>query len=228
MKSQIKIKLALFNFILVSIFYVLGIMFKHTIIKIVATALIAPSIGTFYFLSSNRNLTYELILIFSFIGSVLILSNEFLYSIAGIISFWGMILLIADHILKEIKVTLIKQFKKKKIVLSFSIHMIYLIGILFILQEDLGNFIYPIVFYGITLLGASFLSTILWEEEKNKTNLNLMIGVFMLILSGSLLAIKLFSENINPAQDLFRLLFYIGFQYLTCQYFIKHNLKYKD
>jgi hypothetical protein len=33
-----------------------------------------------------------------------------------------MILLIADHILKEIKVTLIKQFKKKKIVLSFSIH----------------------------------------------------------------------------------------------------------
>jgi hypothetical protein len=117
MKSQIKIKLALFNFILVSIFYVLGIMFKHTIIEIVATALIAPSIGTFYFLRSNRNLTYELILIFSFIGSVLILSNEFLYSIAGIISFWGMILLIADHILKEIKVTLIKQFKKKKIVL---------------------------------------------------------------------------------------------------------------
>lgn len=58
-----------------------------------------------------------------------------------------MILLIADHILKEIKVTLIKQFKKKKIVLSFSIHMIYLIGILFILHEDLANFIYPIVFF---------------------------------------------------------------------------------
>jgi hypothetical protein len=154
MKSQIKIKLALFNFILVSIFYVLGIMFKHTMIEIVATALIAPSIGTFYFLRSNRNLTYELILIFSFIGSVLILSNEFLYSIAGIISFWGLILLIADHILKEIKVPLIKQFKKKKIVLSFSIHMIYLIGILFILHEDLGNFIYPIVFYAITLLGS--------------------------------------------------------------------------
>jgi Na+-translocating ferredoxin:NAD+ oxidoreductase RnfD subunit len=68
--------------------------------------------------------------------------------------------------------------------------MIYLIGILFILHEDLANFIYPIVFfYGITLLGASFLSTILWEEEKNKTNLNLMIGAFMLTLSGSLLDI---------------------------------------
>jgi hypothetical protein len=57
-----------------------------------------------------------------------------------------MILLIADHILKEIKVTLIKQFKKKRKLSYHFQYMIYLIGILFILHEDLANFIYPIVF----------------------------------------------------------------------------------
>ena len=173
-----------------------------------------------FFKVKRKNLTYGLILVFSWIGGLLILSKTFLNSISGVIAFWGLILLLADHILKRLKTPLKKQFKKKKTIYSFLIHSAYLGSILYLLSEHLGSFIYLISFYGICLVGTSFLSTVLSNEQKNKANMILMFGLIMLVISGSILAIKLFEGEITQIQDFFRLFLYVVSELLICLYFI--------
>ena len=108
------IKLSLFIFAIISFFYVFGNLSDSTLVMVISTTLVIPSLAFFYSLKSERILIYELILMLSWLGSVLILSNVFLYKISGIICFWGMILLLGYHILKELKEPLKIQLKTKK------------------------------------------------------------------------------------------------------------------
>ncbi|MDB9835780.1 MAG: hypothetical protein C7M88_04980 [Candidatus Arcticimaribacter sp.] len=216
-----RIKFSLFSFVLSSVCYIYGSLFGNVTLEITSTIFLIPSLAFLYFLKSKeKNLAYSLILVFSWIGGLLILSKTFLNSISGVIAFWGVILLLADHILKQLKTPLKKQFKKKKTIYSFLIHSAYLCGILYLLSEHLGSFIYPITFYGICLVGTSFLSTVFWNEQKNKTNMILMFGVNTLVISGSILALKLFEGEITLIQDFFRLFLYIISELFICLYFI--------
>ena len=108
------IKVSLFIFAIISFFYVFGNLSDSTLVMVISTTLVIPSLAFFYLLKSERILIYELILMLSCLGSVLILSNIFLYKISGIICFWGMILLLGYHILKELKEPLKIQLKTKK------------------------------------------------------------------------------------------------------------------
>jgi hypothetical protein len=216
-----RIKLSIFTFILSSIGSIYGGLFDNTALGIISTVFLVPSLALLYFSKSkDRSLAYSLILIFSWAGELLIFSKSFLNSISGVIAFWGVILLLADHILKQLKAPLKKQFKKKKTIFSFLIHSAYLYGILHMLSEHLGNFIYPITFYGICLIGSSFLSIVLWYEQKNKITLFLVFGVIMLVISGSILAFELFEGDLSLIQDFFRHYSYVGSELLICLYFI--------
>lgn len=216
-----RIKFSLFCFVLSSVCYIYGGLFGNVTLEITSNIFLIPSLAFLYFLKSKeKNIAYGLILIFSWIGGLLILSKTFLNSISGVIAFWGVILLLADHILKRLKTPLKKQFKKKKTIYSFLIHSAYLCGILYLLSEHLGSFIYPITIYGICLVGTSFLSTVLWNEQKNKTNMILMFGIITLVISGSMLALKLFEGEITLIQDFFRLFLYVVSELFICLYFI--------
>jgi hypothetical protein len=61
---------------------------------------------------------------------------------------------------------------------------------------------------------------VLSNEQKNKANMILMFGLIMLVISGSILAIKLFEGEVNLIQDFFRLFLYVGSELLICFYFI--------
>ena len=212
------IKLSLFIFAIISFFYVFGNLSDSTLVMVISTTLVIPSLAFFYSLKSERILIYELILMLSWLGSVLILSNMFLYKISGIICFWGMILLLGYHILKGLKEPLKIELKNKIILLT--IHLGYLVGIIYYLSGMLGSFIYPIIFYGAFLIGTSFLSLLLYIEQKSTSHLLLLIGVIMLVFSGTILAILLFLKNLNVFQDSMRLIFYIGSEFFICLYFI--------
>lgn len=212
------IKLSLFIFAIISFFYVFGNLSDSTLGMVISTTLVIPSLAFFYSLKSERILIYELILMLSWLGSVLILSNVFLYKISGIICFWGMILLLGYHILKGLKEPLKIELKNKIILLT--IHLGYLVGIIYYLSGMLGSFIYPIIFYGAFLIGTSFLSLLLYIEQKSTSHLLLLIGVIMLVFSGTILAILLFLKNLNVFQDSMRLIFYIGSEFFICLYFI--------
>ena len=212
------IKLSLFIFAIISFFYVFGNLSDSTLVMVISTTLVIPSLAFFYSLKSERILIYELILMLSWLGSVLILSNVFLYKLSGIICFWGMILLLGYHILKGLKEPLKIELKNKIILLT--IHLGYLVGIIYYLSGMLGSFIYPIIFYGAFLIGTSFLSLLLYIEQKSTSHLLLLIGVIMLVFSGTILAILLFLKNLNVFQDSMRLIFYIGSEFFICLYFI--------
>ena len=219
--SQSRIKLSFFLFILTAIGYVYSGMFGNKELELTFIALFIPSLALFYLLKSKKkNLAFVLILIFSWLGSILISYESILQSIAGIISFWGVLLLIADHSIKQLKKPLKIQLKKNQVIYSLIVHIAYLIGILYLLSDDLGIFIFPITFYGICLLGTSFLGTVLWIEKKNKTRLMLMFGIFMILGSGSILSFKLFGTELSLIQDFLRLSLYVVSELFICLYFI--------
>ena len=106
-----RIKFSLFSFVLSSVCYIYGSLFGNVTLEITSTIFLIPSLAFLYFLKSKeKNLAYGLILVFSWIGGLLILSKTFLNSISGVIAFWGVILLLANHILKRLKTPLKKQF----------------------------------------------------------------------------------------------------------------------
>jgi|TARA_B110000444_G_scaffold244663_1_gene264331 hypothetical protein len=159
----------------------------------------------------------------SWLGSVLILSNMFLYKISGIICFWGMILLLGYHILKGLKEPLKIELKNKIILLT--IHLGYLVGIIYYLSDIIltvykgaGMLTPAILFYETTQTRTGFLSVLLWFEKKKKT-LSLTFGMILLILSGSLLAVKLFIGNTYFIENITKLC-YISAQFLILYYFI--------
>jgi len=97
--------------------------------------------------------------------------------------------------------------------------LIIIVGTLY---EDLGKLVPAISFYGVTLTGAGFLSIMLWLKQKEKITFALMSGMILLIISGTLLAIKLFAGNNLLMETLIRLS-YIVAQFLVCLYFLKNT-----
>ena len=181
---------------------------------------IVPILSLYYFSENNRDSAYMMALFFSWIGNVLIMSPEFTMILAGVICFWGMLLLYSHHILKNLPGSLVDQFKKKYAKTIVVICLVYLIIIIGVLYEDLGKLVPAILFYGVTLTGTGFLSVMLWLKQKEKTKFALMSGMILLIISGTLLAIKLFAGN-NLLIETLMQLSYIVAQFLICFYFKK-------
>lgn len=159
-------------------------------------------------------------LFFSWVGNILIMSPEFTMILGGVICFWGMLLLYSHHMLKKLSGSLIDQFKKKYAKTIIAICILYMVLAIGILYKDLGKLIPAISFYAITLTGTGFLSVLLWLEQKKKTTFAFMSGVILIIISGTLLAVKLFVGNNILIETLIRLL-YIVAQFLICFYFKK-------
>jgi len=81
------IGLSPYPFIFISICYVFGVTLNMDQLEIISTLLLIPSLSLFYISNSKRNLAYELILVFLWTGSFLIMSDSFVYSIGGVIFF---------------------------------------------------------------------------------------------------------------------------------------------
>ena len=124
-----------------------------------------------------------------------------------------------------------EQLKKKETILLLIIHLTYLIAVLLYLSEDLEVFIYPILFYAATLVGRIFLSIVLWREQQSNKNLFLMIGTVLLVFSGSIYIIKLFTGTLSITQNFIRVTLFTCSVFLICLHFIalkkvNENLKY--
>ena len=102
--------------------------------------------------------------------------------------------------------------------------VVYLIIILMDLYENLGLLFWSILFYCIILIGTGFMSVMLWIEQRTKTTLSLMIGITLLIFSGTLLSNSLFVGETNFL-DITTEITYIGSQFFICYYFIYQSAK---
>ena len=113
-----------------------------------------------------------------------------------------------------------RSIQKKYAKTIVAICLVYLIVIIGVLYEDLGELVPAISFYGLTLTGTGFLSVMLWLKQKEKTTFALMLGAILMIISGTLLAVKLFAGNNLLIETLMRLS-YIVAQFSICFYFKK-------
>ena len=95
--------------------------------------------------------------------------------------------------------------QEKKSWIIASIFALYLSGIILTMYKGAGMLTPAILFYGITLTGTGFLSILLWFDQKEKITLSLAVEMILLILSGSLLAVKLFVGNTCFIEDIKRL-----------------------
>ena len=129
------------------------------------------------------------------------------------------ITLLASHAQKTFWLTY-RSIQKKYAKTIIAICILYMVLAIGILYKDLGKLIPAISFYAITLTGTGFLSVLLWLEQKEKTTFAFMSGVILIIISGTLLAVKLFVGNNLLIETLIRLL-YIVAQFLICFYFKK-------
>ena len=214
-------KYSVYLFWVVALVNLYGLMF-YSPLEQITKPFIVPILCLYYFSGNNRDSAYMMALFFSWIGNVLIMSPGFAMILAGVICFWGMLLLYSYHILKNLPGSLVDQFKKKYAKTIVTICLVYLIIIVGVLYEDLGKLIPAILFYGVTLTGAGFLSIMLWLKQKEKTTFALMSGMILLIISGTLLTVKLFAGNNLLIETLIRLS-YIVAQFLVCLYFLKNT-----
>ena len=97
--------------------------------------------------------------------------------------------------------------------------VVYLIFALMNLYANLGLLFWPILFYGMILIGTGLVSVMLWVEQRTKTTLLLMIGITLLIFSGTLLSNSLFVGETNVL-DIKTEITYVGSQFFICYYFI--------
>ena len=218
------VKYGFYIFWIIALLSITGVAFQYQELAQIAKLLSTPTLSLYYLSGKNRSNAYFLILFFSWIGDVLILSSNFSHMLSGIIVFWGVLLILLDTMAKELRDNFFGQFKKKYAVMVALAWMVYLIIILMDLYENLGLLFWPILFYGIILIGTGFMSVMLWIEQRTKTTLSLMIGITLLIFSGTLLSNSLFVGETNFL-DITTEITYIGSQFFICYYFIYQPAK---
>ncbi len=218
------VKYGFYIFWIIALLSITGVAFQYQELAQIAKLLSTPTLSLYYLSGKNRSNAYFLILFFSWIGDVLILSSNFSHMLSGIIVFWGVLLILLDTMAKELRDNFFGQFKKKYALMVALAWVVYLIIILMDLYENLGLLFWPILFYGIILIGTGFMSVMLWIEQRTKTTLSLMIGITLLIFSGTFLSNSLFVGETNFL-DITTEISYIGSQFFICYYFIYQPAK---
>ena len=190
-----------------------GIYFEYiTLVYFVKPLLMITLFWYYYSNTKALNNFYVTGLGFSFLGDVLLLGNEEIYFILGLLFF-----LIA-HLSYILMV--IRYFQKmtfKLVIIASLPYILIFIMLLTILYDGLGVMKIPVIVYAITILVFGIVSLILYFQNKSNASLLLVIGVLIFITSDSVLALNMFykKQSIYP---LLIMITYVMAQYLICRF----------
>ena len=183
-----KIKIAFFVFLLVSIFDIIGILFKIPILIVIFKPFILLSLLVLYSLSiSLKNRWYVLALVFSFFGDVFLMFTGELYFIVGLISF-----LIAHILFIKIVISRIQNTTVLKVIYSIIPFLLVFSTLLFILKGSLDEMLVPVVIYGFTISTFGTVSLLDYLNKGSNKTLLMLVGSIIFIVSDSVLAIDKF------------------------------------
>jgi uncharacterized membrane protein YhhN len=205
-------KLVLWIFLVVSVLDVIGVSMHNSWLQLIFKPLIIPSLALLYYVTStSKNRWYLAALLFSFLGDVLLLdkSNLFLF---GIAAFLITQLLYIFIISKDLTVAPLKT--KLTSAIPFSIFFIILIDIL---KPGLGDFLIPVVIYGLAISVFGTVSLLNYLLRKDQRSLTLLTGAILFIMSDSMIALHKFyeAENFYPVAIMIT---YVVAQYLIFGY----------
>lgn len=209
-----KIKVAFWLFIVVSIFDIIGILFKIPTLIFIFKPLILLSLLVLYSISvSLKNKWYVLALVFSFFGDVFLMFSGQSYFIIGLISF-----LIAHVLFIKIVISRIKNTTVLKVIYSIIPFLIIYSLLLFTLKDSLNGMLIPVIIYGFTISIFGTVSLIDYLGEKSNKTLLMLFGSIVFIISDSVLAIDKFYFETHTFKVM------IMFTYVLAQYLIYRSM----
>lgn len=207
-------KLVLWIFLAVSMLDIVGVSISNSWLQLICKPLIIPTLALLYYLTSkSKNKWYITALFFSFLGDLLLLdkSNLFLYGIAAFLTTQILYILI-------ISTDLSKAPLKTKLTAAIPF-LIFFIILIKILKPGLGDFLIPVVIYGLAISVFGTVSLLNYLLTKDQRSLNLLSGAILFIMSDSMIALHKFykAENFYPAAIMIT---YVAAQYLIFRYML--------
>ncbi len=215
-KNNLTKGLAIF-FFAVSILDIIGVAINNSWLQVIFKPMIILSLMALYYFSvEKKNNWYLLALAFSFLGDVLLMdkNNLFLY---GIAAFLMSQILFIKIIGSQLKPSSLKQ--KITAILPF---LIYIIILLSILKSNLGDFLIPVIIYGITISIFGVVSLLNYLVNKTRISQVLLFGVVLFILSDSMIAFNKFHEA-KPYYGVAIMITYVLAQYLIFRFMVVQN-----
>ena len=216
MKKQTRITIASILFLVIVILHLYGVL-NHEMLAFSTKPLLMVTLVLIYLTSVKKpSFWFVSALFFSFWGDVLLLFKE-QYFVFGLASF-----LLAHILYIKISASFLKKIKLQKVVLVSLPFVVFLIGLLYLIKNNLGDMLIPVVVYGITISSFGAVTLLNYVQEKSTSNLWLFLGAIIFIISDSLIAINKFYEP-KEIYGLTIMATYIVAQYLICKAVISKN-----
>ncbi|QTE22417.1 lysoplasmalogenase [Polaribacter cellanae] len=197
-------------FIVVVIFHLYGLLQNNTLAFFTKPFLMITLVIIYLVSVKKPNFWYVSALFFSFWGDVFLLFKQEFF-LFGLASF-----LFAHLLFIKISARFLKKIKPQKIRIVSIPFVIIFISLLWLLIDNLGDFLIPVIVYGITISTFGAVTLLNYVQEKSTENLWLFLGAFIFIISDSVLAINKFYE----AKEIYGIIImvtYIVAQYLICK-----------
>ena len=211
-------KLVLGIFIFISALHLIGIATGNENMRVITKPMIILSLMVYYsFVVENENHLYLAALFFCFLGDVFLIFNSELNFILGLVSF-----LVAHVMFIIIVAKLMKKSSGIQKVISMIPFVIIFAGLIYVLKDNLGDMLLPVIVYGLTISAFGAVALLNYVTEKSTINLVLLGGALFFILSDSTIAIGKFLQY----ETYFPLLImatYILAQYLICKYMMQKS-----
>lgn len=214
MNSNTNTKLFTLIFVVVSSLDILGILLHNSLLQTIFKPMIILSLMVLYYFSAKvKNNWYLLALAFSFLGDVFLMDKNDLFLI-GIAAFLITQIIYIKIILAQLKASNLSQ--KTIANIPFAL---YLFVLLFVLKDNLNEFLIPVIVYGFAISVFGMLALLNFIVDKTKTARILFLGAVLFIISDSLIALDKFYEE-KPFYGFFIMITYIVAQYLIFRYMV--------
>lgn len=204
-----------FFFFTVSILDITGVVLNNSLIQTIFKPMIIPSlIVLYYFTVDKRNNWYLFALVFSLLGDVLLMDKDNLF-IYGIGAFLLTQILYIIIIVRQMHKP--SNFHKYLYAFLFVNYVVYLLALL---KPNLGDLLYPVLVYGITISVFGLVATLNYVTKRSMPSRYLMLGAILFIASDSMIALNKFhiAKTFYPVMIMVT---YVLAQYLIYRFMIE-------
>ncbi len=204
-------------FVIISLLDILGLLIHVALLELIAKPFIIISLMAIYLSSvKNKNYWFLAALFFSFLGDVFLLDNNDMF-LFGIAAFLITQLLYIKIIIGYLNNS--SKSQKLQAILPFAIYFILLI---YLLIDNLGEYLIPVLVYGLTISVFGIVSLLNYIINKSQSSKLLLFGALLFIASDSMIAFDRFYES-KGIYSVLIMITYILAQYLICRYMISKS-----
>lgn len=216
MKKSTQTRLGVLLFFLIVLFDSCGIIFEDMTLRYIFKPLITPTLLGIYLLTAPKiNKLYVGALCFAFIADVLLLNSSNGYFVMAVGAFLVMHLVYIMIITNDIR-----HYNTKNLFMAGIPFFTVFAFVIFFASNNIKDFLWPILVYGIVVCIFSALTFYNYLERKSDASMLLMLGSFFFIISNSMSAIEKFRlENRDLAVGI--MLTYAMAQFLIYRYMVK-------